>query len=228
MPYFDARHLPNPTEEYVAWVDVMGIQSAMGRSIAVAANFVFKLHIAALESKSPGVMLYPVMDGVYASSPSEADMSSFLRAVIKSLAVLFSGERNQIYRFIVRGGIARGQIHHGRGLQREASHVLANNPGHRDQVLLGQPMIDAHQGESRAPPFGIYVHVSARTALFGTSKEGWWRWFIGDEAFDSAAMHEQLRVYFDWCYERSEEIQYVPERILVHRGFSEHYLLRGV
>lgn len=228
MPYFDARHLANPTEEYVAWVDVMGIQSAMGRSIAVAANFVFKLHVAALESKLPGITLYPVMDGVYASSPSEADMANFLGRVMKSLATLFSAERNQIYRFVVRGGAARGQIHHGRNLHREASHVLANNPGHRDQVLLGQPMIDAHQGENRAPPFGIYVHESARTALFGTSKEGWWRWFIGDATFSPAAMHEQLRVYFDWCYECSEEIRYAPERILVHRGFSEQYLLRGV
>ena len=50
----------------------MGIQSAMGRSLDVAANFIFKLHIAVLESldalpdhQRRNIYLYPVMDGVY-------------------------------------------------------------------------------------------------------------------------------------------------------------------
>ncbi len=204
----------------------MGIQSAMGRSIAVAANFVFKLHIAALEAKTAEITLYPVMDGVYVSCASEQEMATFLKAVVKSLASVLAQETNQIYRFIVRGGVARGQIHHGRGLHREASHTLANNSAHRDQILLGQPMIDAHQGEGRAPPFGIYVHESARTPLFPVSKEGWWRWFTGDGTFNATDMNNHLRNYFEWCYDHSGEINYAPERILVHRGFAEQYFLR--
>jgi hypothetical protein len=49
-PNFHAGELPVSRSQYVGWIDAMGIQSAMGRSIDVAANFVFKLHIAVLES----------------------------------------------------------------------------------------------------------------------------------------------------------------------------------
>lgn len=44
--FFNAAHLPLPTEQYVAWVDVMGTQTSMSTSLRTAANFMFKLHIA--------------------------------------------------------------------------------------------------------------------------------------------------------------------------------------
>jgi hypothetical protein len=42
---FNADHLPETASEYVAWVDVMGTQVSMSRSIKTTANFIFKLHI---------------------------------------------------------------------------------------------------------------------------------------------------------------------------------------
>ena len=48
MTFFDARELPEPRDEYVAWVDVMGIRSQMAYSIAVAANCIFKLMLRPL------------------------------------------------------------------------------------------------------------------------------------------------------------------------------------
>jgi len=61
-----AQHLPAaPTPAYVAWLDVIGAKGAMLRSLPVAANFVFMLHVTALEDYAnfPVLRLYPVMDG---------------------------------------------------------------------------------------------------------------------------------------------------------------------
>ncbi len=65
---FKSKLIPTPKNEYVAWVDVMGIQSSMSRSIDISANFIFKLHIAALNAKTAKLNIYPVMDGFYALS----------------------------------------------------------------------------------------------------------------------------------------------------------------
>ena len=84
---FNANLLPqSPTPEYVAWVDVMGIQSSMSRSLNVSGNFIFKLHIAALQSTHTNVSLYPIMDGLYATSATQQDMLTFLRELFSSIA----------------------------------------------------------------------------------------------------------------------------------------------
>ncbi len=199
----------------------MGIQSAVGRSINVAANFMFKLHIAALESKTASISLYPVMDGVYACAPNELEMAVFLRAMLKALTDLFISEKKQIFQFIVRAAVAKGEVHHGRDVGRDASVTLARNPEYRGQILLGQPMIDAHLGESRAAPFGVFVHESARGAQFPTTKEGWWRWFENVDKFEREKLLGCLAEYFRWCYSESDKIKYEPERVHVHRGFAE-------
>ena len=36
--FFNAAHLPLPTEQYVAWVDVMGTQASMSTSLRTAAS----------------------------------------------------------------------------------------------------------------------------------------------------------------------------------------------
>ena len=56
-PYFNAQGL-TADNCYVAWLDVMGSRTAMVRSIATAANFIFKLHVAALAHvRYPGPFL---------------------------------------------------------------------------------------------------------------------------------------------------------------------------
>lgn len=46
-PFFDVKALPEkPGDEYVVWLDVMGVRGWMLRSLPVTANFIFKLHIS--------------------------------------------------------------------------------------------------------------------------------------------------------------------------------------
>jgi len=55
--YFNANKLLDPSNEYVCWIDVMGIKSSMERSIKISANFIYKLHIAAIEAPSDGLKI---------------------------------------------------------------------------------------------------------------------------------------------------------------------------
>lgn len=70
-----------PSVEYVCWIDVMGSRSIMLRSASIAANFVMKLHVAALHAKEavayPDLELYPMIDGVYACAPAQGPMLAY-------------------------------------------------------------------------------------------------------------------------------------------------------
>jgi hypothetical protein len=230
MPlFFDAGPLPQATPEYVAWVDVMGTQASMSRSLKITANFIFKLHIAALQAPRVNVRIYPVMDGFYAAAANKADMLNFLRGVLSALANEFNTQQENRFRFIARGGLAFGPAIHGTAVPPGASQVLAANADYRDSILLGIPMVQAHLAESGAPPYGVFVHESARTfAPAGQEPlhEIWWRWDeFGDDGVKAewATLHANLNAYFDWCAARALRIDYLSTRISAHREMVAQY-----
>lgn len=223
---FNADHLPVPVQEYVAWVDVMGTQASMSRSLKVTANFIFKLHTAALQAPRENVRIYPVMDGFYASSADQIQILTFLRSVFVELADEFNAMANNQHRFVIRGAIAYGPVVHGIAVPPAASQTLGANPNYRDQVLLGMPMVQAHLGEASAPPFGLFVHESAR-AFSPVGVEPfhhfWWQWVnAGNQAIWNALM-TNLDLYFDWCRQRSSRLGYSPDRIAVHREMANQF-----
>ncbi|MGE3601283.1 MAG: hypothetical protein AB7N70_37720 [Dehalococcoidia bacterium] len=230
MPYFDASKLKAPTKEYVAWIDVMGVQASMSRSIATTANFIYKLHIGALEAQTSGVRLYPVMDGVYATGRSQPEFLAFLRKLFSSLGALVGGEQEPARRFLVRGGLAFGAVYHGVDVPGEASPVLCDNPSYRDGILLGMPMVQANLVERTAPPFGIAVDASAR-GFSPTETEplhvGWWHWKSAPTSASWEAMVPAVRSYFEWCDKRSLPIDYPRDRIDAHRLMFEQYVALG-
>ena len=238
--YFNAKHLPDPRNEYVAWVDIMGTSISMSRSLRKSANFVFKLHEAALEASKQeaskqDVILYPVMDGFYASSPNQKSMLTFLGNVFQRVAQEFNGENNPEHLFIIKGAVAFGPVVHGRRIPREASWIMDDNVPYRDNVLLGLPMVQAHTTEKCAPPFGIFVHESART--FSPDGESlpyiWWKWgrWKGSknvETWDELRktwdkLREKLESYYEWCTSCSEGIGYDSARISAHRKLARQY-----
>ena len=227
MPlYFNAAHLPDPSSEYVAWVDVMGTQASMSTSLKVTANFVFKLHVAALQAPHPGVRIYPVMDGFYASSSTKNDILEFLRSVFSEVAATFNAEAEHRFRFVIRGALAFGHVVHGSTLPANTSNTLAANAAYRDQILLGMPMVQAHLAEAGAPPFGINVHESARAfAPAGTDPlhDRWWSWDNGATHAIWTALPTTLNAYYAWCEARALRIDYPRERIAVHRTMATQY-----
>jgi len=185
----------------------------------------FKFHIAALEAKSDGITLYPVMDGVYVTSKDKITMEKFLRAMYKNLAKVFIKQEKEHFLFVLRGAVAFGEIYHGRDIGKDASNTLNLHQEHKSQILLGEPMINAHLGERNAPPFGIYIHETAKGDDSSVGSDGWWRWFQGDHELDAAIIGKKLSSYFDWCYSNREEIHYNLDRILVHKGLAELYFV---
>ena len=227
MPlYFNAAHLPGPTNEYVAWIDVMGTQAAMSRSLSGTANFIFKLHTAALQSPHATLSLYPVMDGLYAASPNQQEMLEFLRSIFQSVAEEFNQATEPLHRFIIRAALAFGPCVHGRNVTQQSSQVLSANAAYRDSVLLGLPMVQAHVGESSAPPFGVFVHESARTfAPAGQSPlhHTWWRWSSQANQQSWTTLAKILPEHLNWCETHALPIGYAAERILVHKEMVKQY-----
>jgi hypothetical protein len=228
-PYFDASVLPNPTNEYVAWVDLMGVQSAMSRSLNIAANFVFKLHVAALQAPHPaGISLYPVMDGLYVASSNQLLMFEFLRSVFVDVAQSFVEAEQHWYRFVIRGALAFGPVVHGAAVPPAASHALKTAVGgpYKNAILLGMPMVQAHLFEKNAPPFGLFVHESARAfAPEGATPlhHVWWKWGNPTNEKTWKAVPSTLTAYFQWCCDNADFILYNRERIKVHDELARQY-----
>lgn len=225
--YFNAAHLPEPSLEYVAWVDVMGVQVSMSRSLAKSANFIFKLHTAALDAANQNVKMYPVMDGFYASAAGQGDILAFLASVMSDIAAEFIQETNMQHRFIIRGALAFGPVIHGGNVPQAASATLHGNQVYRDSLLLGLPMVQANTYERLAPPFGIYVHESARTfAPAGSTPVNfvWWKWQNPNSPV-WGQLGTELEQYFDWCEERAGAIDYEISRIEAHRCMAMQYVV---
>jgi hypothetical protein len=202
----------------------------MGRSLKATANNVFKLHAAVSKERADDVVLYPVMDGVYIACTDGFRATRFLAAVFSQLAEEFVHTDHMDNRFIVRGALAFGDVIHGVDVPDEASADLAQHPGYRDALLLGIPMVQAHLGERKAPPFGIYIDSSARS----NAPEGqpsihhtWWPWFKRDQIDLISSLGRELDLYYTWCDERAGAISYDPARIANHRAMAAQYLRYG-
>jgi hypothetical protein len=183
----------------------------MSRSLSATANFVFKLHAAALQAPHANMTLYPVMDGVYAASAIQADMFGFLRSVFQEVAQEFNNQPNNMFRFVTRGALAFGPVVHGKTLPQAASNTLAANPVYRDQILLGIPMVQAHLSEASAPPFGIAIHESARAFAAAGSEPLhtlWWKSANNANQTVWDALGQHLPGYFQWYADRSVPLGY--------------------
>jgi hypothetical protein len=111
-PFFDARKLPRIGYSYVAWLELMGAQSIMRRSLATATNFVMKIHVSCQtvvqRQGHSDLDLCPMIDGVYMATTKQSVLLHFLKAVLSKLALAFIFEENPLYHFLVRGAIAYG------------------------------------------------------------------------------------------------------------------------
>ena len=159
-----------PVLEYVAWIDIMGTASSLERSLEMTAGFVFRLHIASIRSAVSAVSVHPVMDGLYALSQSQQDMLRFLEGVFTCCAEDFIHTSEPEHRFVIRAALAYGPMMRGENLPAAASQPQGDAPNplgasiaYREQILIGLPMVQAHSSEGKAPPFGVYVHESARS-----------------------------------------------------------------
>ena len=167
------------TYKYVCWVDVMGSQNVMLRSLNMSAHFLMKLHLASLQVHDTSIELYPVIDGIFACSSSQKSILNFLNKVNSALAITFILEPTSLHKFMIRSGLAYGPVITGKETLACADE-LRENSNHINQVFFGAPLTQAFQIEKKAAPFGVTLHESARS--FAPNKEmpmsgTYWKWW---------------------------------------------------
>ena len=230
MAFFDATKLPNPRQEYVCFLDIMGIQSKMAHSINQSSNFIFKLHAIILEkwrtSTYNHISVYPIMDGAYITSSSKAEILNLLTQIYSSLVHNLLLENDYMHWFWIRASLAYGNIIHGRNIPYDASYEFSTRVGYKEQLLIGEPMILAYTGERMAAPMGIYIDHSASSKHQGVNSN--WRWY---ENTNIKVDYSEVNLFVEKmkdCYQTMQKIWSESEYPLHKReehlnSFIEYY-----
>lgn len=227
-PYFDSAGIASK-DRYVMWLDVMGTRSIMTRSVQTAANFVYKLHVAALESPHAAINLYPMNDGVFAVADDWRSLQTWAKEVFNRIHLANSsltGKTKWRKIFMVRGALAYGEVAEGRALPITASTVLAAHKPYCEAVLVGPPVVNSFLSERCASPFGIAVHESART--FGPPAAKWtggafMRYWSSTKAAWINDCKKLIDDYLKHCEKHSFELEYEEERIKEHMKLAAQY-----
>lgn len=240
-PFTDYQIDPNrfqTTDAYVCWLDIMGTESIMHRSLKTALSFVCKLHIAALTAGAhftpDSIHLYPVMDGLYIVSRRQGVLLAFLHQTLRPLVEIFLHQARPELRFLARGAVAYGPVIEGRDLAicggfHGDADILRTEAGHTGCIVAGIPVAQAHRFERQAPPFGIFIHESARA--FAPAGEdpfvmAYWDWIdVADPAVNRGTLLEALIEYFDWYSKHSLENEYPIDDIEKHKELANEWLL---
>lgn len=196
-PTINAKAL-KAKNKYVCWIDTMGTQNTMSESLAKSANFILKLHAVILEAAKlyeNTVTVYPVMDGAYITCGNKENITSVIKRVYNNLYKVFREEQDFDKRFIIRGALAYGEIIDGNLL---TEHVTTDiDQDYKNNILLGMPIIQAYRSESLSPPYGIFIHESARKFDVSHKIQGkTFRWWRADEGKD---IGKAIISYFKWC-----------------------------
>lgn len=152
-----------PKNEYVCWLDIMGTKNNMSDSFEKSTNYMLRFHSAifSVVKSEKQVTFYPVMDGVYITSPKAEIIKKVVKAIMNQLADVFIEEATCFHKFVIRGALAYGEIAHGKYIDERVCKNLAGEH-YLQYLLFGMPIIMAHISERLAPPYGIYIHESAR------------------------------------------------------------------
>ena len=229
--YTAVTNVPGVREyRYVFWLDLMGARSAMKLSLPRAARSIMKIHVAALAAIKdyPSVEINPVMDGVYGYAKDRASLEDCLKSILTALAQVFILERFASNRFMVRAGVSYGPLLPGETLA-VGSDILTKNVGYLGGTAIGMAISHAYEAEGNAPPFGVYIHESAR-AFAPTGKDGapyttnLWHWCDEDE--DGAllwGLRRTLVQHFDWVNRNPVGSQYDAAAAQRHKALADEY-----
>lgn len=233
-PYFNAAGIAKSIENcYVAWLDLMGARNAMGRALSRAANYVGKIHVAAIDAaKKHELDVYPVIDGCYFIASKKRNLEAALATAMARLAAVFIHEEDPAMRFLVRGGIAAGRVVHGRNIA-ICSDTLRQAAHYSDCLAIGTAISQAYLAEQSAPPFGFWVDITARA--FREEKAHpfavtYWRWWehIEDDANCDKSIRQRvlgnaIKQHYQWLSRNQRSEEYDKDRLAKHMGSAAEY-----
>jgi len=213
---------------YVFWLDLMGARNLMRLSLPRAARSVMKIHAAALFAKQQHreLEINPVMDGVYGFVRDRDLLEACLAEILGGLANVFVQERVPSSRFMVRAGVAYGPLIPGNSLAMGAE-ILQENSRYLGGTAIGMGISHAYEAEGLAPPFGVYVHESARAFAPRTKgsypyRVNMWRWFDDDDAL-TWATRRTLLAHLDWLEKNPVAAQYDLDALRRHKSLAIEY-----
>ena len=209
-----------PTLEYVCWIDIMGTKNIMSISLAKAANFILKFHASINNIKEKEVKCYPLMDGVFITCKELETLKKVINNIYTNIANIFSKETKFEHKFIIRGALAYGEIINGCDISDKACQAFNENTNYRDSLLLGMPMVQAFGFESFAPPFGMYIHESARK--YEGLQGCYYKW-QEEEAMQQ--LKKKTINYFEECQKRIHYLDMKEEKLKFYKELIEEYLL---
>jgi len=171
------------------------------------------------------VSLFPVIDGMYVVSDNLFSIVFFISDVFRSMAAEFIVLENR-ERSIIRGAFAHGPVILGEECKEGAEEF--KETAYANSILIGMPLVQAFEDEKKAPPFGVFVHESARAfSQIGKHQitTPLWRWWIGnqDTSQIAAALPPCLTSYFDWCRNNPIQNEYPTDRLEAHAAKVREY-----
>lgn len=237
MIYFNCEELGNAEAAFVLWMDCMGTNCFMKRSIKTAANFIFKFQscVANVCNGQKGVHIYPVMDGVYITHKSCTVILLIARSIMKEMSMQFVEEKNVQFRYFVRGAIAYGDVYHGKSLPLSAFTNKKDKEEKvkvkKEAILLGTPVIQAYQTESLAPPLGIAIHSSCRLSPERDLRmfHEWYLWNADNQTNEPLVSIDRIEIaakeYFDLYRNQTTYSGYDKDKIDNHELLLKQYLI---
>lgn len=222
IPTIDASKL-KPSNKYVCWIDTMGTQNIMSESLAKASNYILKLHSCLFQAASEleAIMIYPVMDGAYITCANKKVLTVVLKKAFSSLANIFLQEKDNGKRFVVRASLAFGDIIDGNMITEDVTEHIPTD--YKQNILLGMPIVQAYKSEKNAPPFGIFIHESARKFDDEHKIQGrtfkWWNQKYSQELCGA------ICEYFEWCRYNSLLLEMDEKKIDNYIKLAKSYFI---
>ena len=208
----------------------MGISSLLVNNIQRAANFIIKFQAVVdqaykqIDEPDKGeVNVYPTMDGVYITSTKQAELIKLLNNIYSQVTQLFLREAKKHqhqHQFIIRGAIAYGPVIHGAQIDDSCCSSIADDV--KQKIVLGPPISQAYVSERLAPPFGIYIHESARSFAPEPSRVLQGPYFYWQ--FNATqTISREVEGYFNYCKEYHNYLQLDIEKINHYIELSKEY-----
>lgn len=232
------------SEEYVAWIDVMGTHSIMKMSHKYSVLATTQLHNGILfvlnqikiqDSKNktrfyPSLTTYPMGDGLFISSKDANAVKTVLIWLFGNLSKAFlfdkaqSGEQEPSRKIIVRAGIAKGIVYHGSNINEKTSVLLSDNMNlYTNRLFFGSPLGLAHSAEAQAPPFGIAIDSSA----VGKNFSGlWFYWYKKEEDVSVTDLLDKLNQHYEWTSLNPHSNPYPIDSLNRHKAWAEEFFKR--
>lgn len=199
----------------------------MAGSIRRAAEMIGLIHIAGLRAvRNRDVKAYPVIDGVYLVAKEKGEFKAATSSAMRALAATFLARKKADRRFLVRGGIAYGRVLHGEDIAGLHSD-LKNKKAYSSCLALGISIGQAYSAESKAPPFGYYVDMTARSTAsvdeypYISSFYRWWS--VKNEGQAANNFGVTLDAHFQYLCGKHRELEYPLDRLKEHRALAREY-----